>query len=593
MCGIYFYTKNSGIDNDKIKYSMNHRGPDSSNQINLTNSVIGHNLLSIRENTNLSIQPITTENEKYIIAFNGEIYNTEYLKSKFEINIKSESDTEILSRLINKIGLKFIEYIKGMYAIIIYENKTETVHAYRDKSGQKNLYYFKKNDSFIISSEIQAMLHSKFLDKNIDYYSVFEACKIGYNPNENTLFSNIKKLLPGEKLTCKINEKKIIKEQFVQEKNNFDGASIFESIDQTIKNHLLSKNKIGLNISGGLDSNIILYHSIKYKPNIDLFCTFFEDAPSEYNHDYDVACKVANYYGLKVIKTNITKDDYINKFYDAFSLIEEPNRNIGNPGYYLNYINQSKLGFRSILTGDGGDEIFVGYPWYRKGRIRELLFKNKLFSKLIKWSEVNNYYENYSRYDSLKKNKKFFFNINSKIRKEIIKLSKINFSNYFKSSFFENHKNNWNIMKLILDQHNWLSSEVMIRADKLSMRKSLEIRSPFCDHDLRVKILNELDSSNFKSEVNKSQIRSIYSDKLPEYIIKEKKKFGWRCPREWVHDPRLKKQIIDLIPSNNSDFINWKLIKNCLINNEISLLDRSVAPILSLIILNDYYKVNI
>ena len=169
----------------------------------------------------------------------------------------------------------------------------------------------------------------------------------------------------------------------------------------------------------------------------------------------------------------------------------------------------------------------------------------------------------------------------------------MNFDNYFKNSFFENHKNNWNIMKLILDQHNWLSSEVLIRADKLSMRESLEIRSPFCDHDLRTKILDEIDNSNFKSKINKSQIRSIYKDKLPEYIINEKKKFGWRCPREWINDPELKKQIIDIMPLKNSDFIDWKLIKNCLIKDEISLLDRSIAPILSLVILNDYYKVSI
>ena len=123
MCGIYFYTKNCEINNDKMKFSMKHRGPDYSNQIDLPNSVIGHNLLSIRENIDLSIQPVTTANDKYILAFNGEIYNTEYLKTKFEINLKSESDTEILSKLINKIGLKFIEYIKGMYAIIVYEKK--------------------------------------------------------------------------------------------------------------------------------------------------------------------------------------------------------------------------------------------------------------------------------------------------------------------------------------------------------------------------------------------------------------------------------------------------------------------------------------
>ena len=93
--------------------------------------------------------------------------------------------------------------------------------------------------------------------------------------------------------------------------------------------------------------------------------------------------------------------------------------------------------------------------------------------------------------------------------------------------------------------------------------------------------------------MNKDQIRSIYKDKLPNYVISERKKFGWRCPYKWIENSRLKTQIIDLLPQQNSKFFNWKIIKNSLINNRISLMDRSIAPIISLIILNDYYKLEI
>ena len=593
MCGVYFFTKNSEINFETIKKSMEHRGPDFHGQVDLSHSILGHNLLSIRDNVNFSKQPIYTKNGNFVIAFNGEIYNTNYLKSKFKINSESESDTEILCKLIDKIGLKFIEYIKGMFAIIIYEKNTNSVHAYRDKSGQKNLYYLENHKNFILTSEIHVIFESKNFQKTVDYNSVHEACLIGYNPNENTIFSNIRKLLPGEKLTYNITNNQLSKSQYVQKKNDFDGANIYESIDETIKNHLITKSKIAINISGGLDSNIILHHSLKYKPDIDLFCTYFEKAPDEYNHDFKIASKISELYGLKIIKTNITEDDYIDNFYNSFSLIEEPNRNIGNPGYYLNYINQSKLGFRSVLTGDGGDEIFVGYPWYRKGRFRETIYKNIFLSKILKAPEIINYYENYDRYNSLNKHPKIFLSNTQRVKNNSINISAKNFRDFFNSSFDINYQKNWDKKKLILDQQNWLSSEVLIRADKLSMRKSLEIRNPFCDYDLRTKIIDQLNESNFKSNVNKDQIRSIYKDKLPNYVISERKKFGWRCPYKWIENSRLKTQIIDLLPQQNSKFFNWKIIKNSLINNRISLMDRSIAPIISLIILNDYYKLEI
>ena len=130
-----------------------------------------------------------------------------------------------------------------------------------------------------------------------------------------------------------------------------------------------------------------MHHSLKYKPEINLFCTYFEGADEEYNYDYKVALKIAKKFGLKIIKTNVTEKDYVEKFYESYSLVEEPNRNIGNPGYYINYINQSSRGFRSVLTGDG-DEIFVGYPWYRKGRLREFFYKYSSFFKLSKYPEL-------------------------------------------------------------------------------------------------------------------------------------------------------------------------------------------------------------
>mgnify|MGYP000928861489 CR=1 FL=1 len=138
MCGIYFYPKNLNVPDDHFKRHLHHRGPDYQNQINTKDFVIGHTLLSIRGDVKISNQPCEI-NTNYLLSFNGEIYNTNYILKKFNL-VKSPSDTNILSQLISKVGKKFIDYIEGMYAIILFNTKTEEVSIYRDHSGQKNIY---------------------------------------------------------------------------------------------------------------------------------------------------------------------------------------------------------------------------------------------------------------------------------------------------------------------------------------------------------------------------------------------------------------------------------------------------------------------
>ena len=125
------------------------------------------------------------------------------------------------------------------------------------------------------------------------------------------------------------------------------------------------------------------------------------------------------------------------------------------------------------------------------------------------------------------------------------------------------------------------------------MRQSLEVRNPFCDYDLRVKMLQDLINFNFNSSINKKQIRDIYQKILPSEVVSEKKKYGWRCPHNWMNNKIIKSLLIDLIPKKESAFFNWGKIKESLINNKISLMDRSIAPIISIVILNDYHKLDI
>ena len=242
MCGIVFLTKKF---NHKLNQTFNllkHRGPDLENFINLDDVVIGHNLLQIRGELNSSQQPKFAKNRRYILAFNGQIYNTDELKKNFSLDTKIDLDTEILVQIIDKIGLKFIQYIKGMFAILIYDTHEKKVYLFRDPSGQKHLYYYVKNSDVVICSEIKPLCNIienyDFDDKNL-----LSSLILGYPIDKFTPLKNILRVLPGEIVVID-SKKKISKNFFKQNKKNFVSEEPQRVIQNTIENHLLTKKKL-------------------------------------------------------------------------------------------------------------------------------------------------------------------------------------------------------------------------------------------------------------------------------------------------------------------------------------------------------------
>ena len=590
MCGVYFFTKNSGIKPNDAKTILNHRGPDDSLQINLDDSVIGFNLLTIRDNLINSKQPVLSKNKRFILTFNGEIYNTKFLIEKFDLKIKSQSDTEILIRLIDQIQLNFINYINGMFSIIVYDKLTAKVHLFRDTTGQKSLYYYYHKKILITSSEIKLILKSEKVVKEINKDSYDEFFSIGYNSTENTIFKNIKKIQPGQKITIDLKNNNLIKEQYKPYKLSIQNKNIYDAIDETVKNHLLSNEKIGINISGGLDSNIILHHAAKYKSDLTLFSNYFENCSHEFNQDFERAKQVADLYKLKLVKMNISQNDYVNNFYDSFSNIEEVNRNFNNPIYYQSYQYQKKENCKVILTGDGGDEIFAGYDWYRKGRISEKLFKIFFFTPFKQFSSMSNFFNNYERYKINNKNVNLVKDSKFLISKSFFRNLYFDFRKFSDQNLNKSVLNDWHKMKMVYDQYFWLSSEVFVRADKLSMQNSIEIRNPFADYQLRSNLFNNLNKNNFSSEINKFQIRNIYKDKLPKVISNNIVKQGYKGPNDWMENKNIKKMILDLIPNYDTEYLNFKTFKEKLSSNKISMKNRSLMPLFSLLILADYNK---
>ncbi len=582
MCGIICLSKKF---NHKLNQTFNllkHRGPDFENHVQSDDLIIGHNLLQIRGEFNSSKQPKYAKNSKYIISFNGQIYNTEELKIRFSINKEIDLDTEILIQIINQVGLEFIRFVKGMFSILIYDIHTRKIHLFRDPSGQKHLYYYLNNNELIICSEIKPII-SILQNFSFDNQNLPSSLILGYPINKFTPFKNINRVLPGEHLIID-DKKKIHKSFFDQITKKFDNEDPSGVIRETIRNHLLTKKKIAINLSGGLDSNIILYESLNFNSNISVFSTKFETPNEIYNHDYYLAQKIAKHYGLNLYTTNITFDDYLNNFEKSFSHIEEINRNINNPAYYINYINQKNNNYRSILSGDGGDEIFIGYDYYKRIGLKKKIINNFKISKVI---SSFMWFKEYLRYETPQQ---YFKNSLLNLKNKYSTFKNSLYSKKFYENFYTSKIDHVSKYYCFLDQFNWLPNEIFLRADKLGMKNSLEVRSPFSDLDLRRYFFERMHKEKFVAKVNKPEIRQLYKEKLHPLISNNILKTGWTAPLEWLKRDEFVEKIISFIPDQDCEIFRWSILKNNIKKNKLILLNKQIYSLISLSIIKKNFN---
>ncbi len=590
MCGVFLFrnNKNSNFSTSIFLDNLYHRGPDANKSININDVTIGHTLLTIRDQTENSIQPITCSNDRYVISFNGQIYNTDALKKKYSIDKSVILDTKVILEICNKVGIDFISEINGMFAIVIYDKLDNKIIAIRDNSGQKPLYFYNKDKSLVICSEIYPIL--KAINNTELNINKFNAVRFVSNVEKETIYKDIFKLLPGQKLEVDLRNESFKINFFQQNLDLNSEKSNEELISNTIHQHLQTNEKILINLSGGIDSNIILYEAIKNK-NIDAVSTYFDTENKNYNLDFSIAKKVSRKYKINLLENVITKDDYIDNFIKCFETLEEINGNFNNPTYFLNYKFIKQNQYRSVLNGDGGDEIFIGYDWYFLNNTSNFKFyklfktipklKNMIFDKSVLLKTIF-YFKIMERYNSVK-NLGYLFNKNYKFSQLNYLLRRAYEYRNFKKNFFNNISERFEYSNLLHTQLFWLSEEVFNRNDKLSMHHSIESRSPFSDYNLRYNIISKLKKNYFYSNENKLVVRDIYKSKLDREIFQFKR--GWTTPRDWILDNKFRNMIMDILPKKDIFDIKWRVIREKIYSDETFIMNRSLYPLISLAIL--------
>jgi len=536
MCGITgFYLKENSFSKENLLVKMNdtitHRGPDDSGIYISPDKKVGlaQRRLSIIDLSPAGHQPMCNEDESIWIVFNGEIYNYIEIKKellKKEHVFKSNTDTEVIIHAYEEYGSKCINYFEGMFAFVIYDIKKKLLFLARDRFGIKPLYYFLKDGTFGFASEIKALTLLPDFKKELNYGAIGDFFKYRYIPSPKSIWKHIYKIPHGHYAFYDLSSQKFtIKEYYNLLHRLGEKSSSLEEIeflmDEAVKKRLISDVEVGTLLSGGIDSSAISAIASKHHPHIKSFSIgFIPETYSELSYS-----KIA----AESIKTNhITEiiDDMnweiIDKIYYYY---DEP---IADSSCIPTYIlcNMVSKHVKVALSGDGGDEVFSGYKWYKKflklKKINDTIdFIKNIFRKDKNQSGFEDFYNKLllNRFDNEKFKKLFSPEIYTYVMEENEKLFEKYLNNPLKSVRAIQY----------IDINTFLVDDILVKVDRASMAHSLEVRVPFLDHKL-VEAVFSLSEKEFPANsTGKPVMKKILKNKLPDQIINRSKK-GFSAP---------------------------------------------------------------
>jgi asparagine synthase (glutamine-hydrolysing) len=525
MCGINaiisFEQKLNINSITKMMDCVFHRGPDMNGSLILFKEriLLGHQRLSIIDKSRNGIQPMSIDNQNLSIVFNGEIYNFKELKEliPFDLrdNLVSGSDTEVLLYLYKYFGEKMVDLIQGMWAFVIVDQINEKVFISRDRVGMKPLYYLAENHVFLVASEIKSIIATKYYETKVDFDALNEYLTFQNILSDRTLFQDIKILMPGHNIIIDLKTQDITFDNYwdlsLSESDDRSEEELVLELDKrldiAISKHRIGDRKIGLNLSGGLDSSTILAYLTKYQKNIDTFTGYFaveqKLVNDRSNNENALARLLSNKFKTEHHELLINSSDVLATIDELSWHLEDP-RTAMSYTFYL----MSKLVSEHVtvnLSGTGGDELFGGYPW-----------RYELILGVNEDDFYDTYYGIWNR---------ILTNDNKKIalKRDILDRIDLNHPRKVYNKIMANTKGLSPMNKALYFDFKTLLHGFLIVEDKLGMASSIETRFPFLDYDLIQFVSNLPVKYKFNGLVSKALLRKTVSSKLPEEILNSKK----------------------------------------------------------------------
>ena len=607
MCGIAgFLTLNNNSLNEiehiskNIITSLRHRGPDDEGfwidyKLGLS---LCHTRLSIIDLNKTGAQPMHSNSERYVISYNGEIYNSDLIKSElisFGIKFKGTSDTEVILEASEYWGVEnAVKKTIGMFSFALWDKKISKLYLIRDRIGIKPLYYGKQNGIFYFASEINAIKNNLKLDFSVNKFALKKFFEYSYISSPESIYNNISKLDPGHILeidtSLNVTKKKYwnlsdyLETKRSDYKNIYDiENNITDLLEDSIKKRMISDVPIGCFLSGGIDSSIVA--SIMQKNSIKKINTFTIGFDENNYNEATHSKKISKYLGTNHNEHYFTNKDALNVVPNIYKYYDEPFADSSQiPTILLSSFTSNSL--KVALSGDGGDEFFRGYNRYYWAKNFSLINKlspslfRSFISKFINIIPEKGleYLENTKSFSSKIPNLKnklykisdiLFLNSNNKIYEYLIKnnnnVNSIISFNEDDFNIFRNYENlffeNFHHKMQFLDAKYYLPDDILTKVDRASMAHGLEVRVPFTDHRIaELMMSNKIISTNITKK--KSILKKILSQHIPKNLF-DRPKMGFGVPlSNWLRGP-LKSWAIDMINSNvvrKSPFLNYENI---------------------------------
>ena len=562
MCGI---TGLVNFEDNILLHNMcnllKHRGPDAVGFFENKNVSLGIRRLSIID-IDGGNQPISNEDEKIWTVFNGEIYNYQTLQDDLKSKghkFQTNSDTETIVHAYEEYDLDFVNHLRGMFAIAIWDERKKRTILIRDRFGVKPLYYHIQNNKLLFASELKALLAYDEIKPTINRNAISDYLTYLNIPAPETIFNEIKKLRPAEMLIFNLDGSFTTKTYWSIkfQKNNLGeedyAKQLRHLLDESIDLRMVSDVPVGVLLSSGLDSSIVATIAAKksnYKLNT--YTVGFEDRIDNAYDELKESKDMADILGTDHHEIVVNSNDAF-KLLDKVTLcLDEP---FGNPTTTLNYIISEFASKTSkvVLSGVGGDEMFGGYPKYRalqifqeykkfpKSLVKKLgvvfekipdstsesVVKGKTFFKAWKKNPEDQYFSLISYFNEKDKEKLLNFKTTLSSRRFIDELflesKKSNAKSFFEKLFF-------------VESMSYLPNNILEYTDKTSMAVSLEVREPLLDHKMAEFAANIPFNLKIKNGSMKNILKLAMKDELPKNVLNRKKR-GFTPPLiNWLNN---------------------------------------------------------
>ena len=582
MCGFAGYIHNYGtFDKEEVIHKMadriKHRGPDDAHYYIDDGIALGFRRLSIIDLEG-GRQPILNEDGSLVLLFNGEIYNYQELREeliKAGHVFTTKTDSETILHGYEEYGKKILDRLRGMFAFIIWNKNTKELFGARDIFGIKPFYYYKKGKEFMFGSEIKSFLSHPNFEKELDEDMIPLYLSYEYSPDERTIFKNVFKLPGAHCFTYKNGELKVERYYKIEYKIEDDKSleywedAITKEFTESVSMHQIADVEVGCFLSSGVDSSYVVKEISKGTKKVKTFSVGYEE---EKYSELPYAQDFSNVVGVPNIANKVSADEFFDAVPEIQYYMDEPLPNPSEiPLYFL--AKNARRYVKVVLSGEGADELFGGYPMYLAGGhfdhyshkvprpVRKVLgtvakhcpnFKGKNFlvrgamEPYQRFMRANYVFQSAERQKFLKRP------IASKVPEE-----------YSKRYFDEVSNLDEPTQLQYVDMHTWMIYDILLKADRMSMANSLELRVPFLDKkmlELSTRIPSRYRAAN---ETTKIALRGAAIKQLPERTA-NKKKLGFPVPlNDWLREDKYYNKVKAAFQSDIAEkfFVTSELMK--------------------------------